>query len=346
LNLQVRRPGGNQPGVSGATIPQYLVNEPPDSLRQWDNTMQNSVSKIMSAKALTFSAALLALAVPALAVGCSSAPSGTGTVGATAVVLNRSTHALMAGALLDVDGTYGTGCSGHMPGAPWSVSVIGTDLGAGDPALSVDPADTGCVLTLTTLDTNAGSYVTNADIVLAAGFAPTASLFTLAGLPSFYANADLNPITFSGPVTIIVETSDDPFNFGTTTVPAVMAVVGSATQSDVAAPAYTPSGTLTVVDNASHLVQSATGTVTLAPTVLAGDAYVLLQTTDPFTPTFDSDQTDFGNGPGLTLPQMFDAATLVGPIGTLLPETATIIIQRTDGAGVKTYETIQYQFNP
>jgi hypothetical protein len=76
--------------------------------------MQNSISKLMSAKALTFSTALLAVAAPAFAIGCSSSPSGTGsgTVGGTAVAYNRSTNALKTLTLNTVDGTY-SGCTGH-----------------------------------------------------------------------------------------------------------------------------------------------------------------------------------------------------------------------------------------
>jgi hypothetical protein len=173
-------------------------------------------------KAVTFVVALFAATASALVGGCGGAPasSTSGTVGATAIAYARSTHALGAGDLAAVDGTYGMGCTLHS-GQAWSVSV------GDNPAstISVDPADHGgCVLTVTGLDVVGGTFYTaSPSITLAMSFSGTASLFTSSGQPSFYANAEMNPVDFTTNVTITVETSDDPDDFPAIQVQATMA---------------------------------------------------------------------------------------------------------------------------
>jgi hypothetical protein len=255
--------------------------------------MQHSISRLMSAKALTFSTALLAMAAPAFAVGCSSASTGTGSgsgsVGGTAVEFNRSTHALTAGTLLTVDGTYGAGCSSHTITDKWSVSFEPltppfTPNALPFAPLLVNSSDlAGCQLTITELDATAGVYTTATPITLLTGFEPAASLFTTGigpGSDEFYANAQINPADFSTPVTINVETSD---NANDVTPVTITATISIATQTTIPAPDYAAVSDVSFAsDFTTGLVTAQSGDVTLTlplppgpPAPQAGESYLI-----------------------------------------------------------------------
>jgi len=308
--------------------------------------MKNSISKIMSAKTVTFSAALLAIAAPAFAVGCSSAPSGTGsgTVTGTAVAYNRSTHALTAGSLTRVDGQYGAACTGHPNLSLWEINFDGTSTGL-DP--TVDSADgAACILTVFELDTLTAQYLTGSAIALAGTYAIAPSLFTpLGGGEGFYANAIVTPADFTTAFIVNVETSDDPTPVTPVTITAGMVRVATATQSGIAPPAYTQTNDLGVVEDPTFVVQSVSGGSTLTSAGQTGENYIITQA--PFTPSFTADDNAFNTLPPTAFPATtptFNAVDLI-QTGETLPQTTTIIIQHVDDAtGDRTYETFQYIF--
>jgi hypothetical protein len=321
--------------------------------------MQNSLSRLMSAKAVTFSAALLAVAAPTVAAGCSSAPASTGPtmVGATAVVYDRSTHAIaVTGPLTTVDGTYGADCAGHASGTDtWTLTIPSSSTDN----LAVVTSDPNCTLSVTQLATATNTYAPNTPIVMTGGtFAPTASQYSDVGAPGtivFYANAELLPGDFSGNFTVDVFTSDDPANLAPTTITATTLVVGTATQSGVAPPNYTEGNTLGIIINGADVVQSSSGIATYTLPVATpqpGEAWVIAP--DGFTPSFATDDAAFTVGSGTFIaPTTIAASPFTIPASafnldtTTVPETRTVIIQHVDGpSGDRTYETIRYTFTP
>jgi hypothetical protein len=314
--------------------------------------VKNALSGLMSAKTITFSAAILAVATPAFAVGCSSSSSSTGsvTVGATAVAYNRSTHALADSALTTVNGTYGAGCLGHASATDaWTLTIPTSTANN----VAVVAGNTACVLTVTTLLAGATVYHTAPGIVMTGGtFAASASqYFDQTDTLAFYANAELVPADFSGDFAVNVFTSDDPNDVLPTTVTGTQFVVGSASQSGIAAPTYTESNTLALTDDTDGGVVSSVGNAsfTLVPQVApqAGEAWLIAP--NGFVASFAADDAAFTAGPAnpfvgdpLVIP-----STAFGLNGTRAPETRTVIIQHVDTpSGDKTYETFQFAFNP
>jgi hypothetical protein len=311
--------------------------------------MHNSITRLMSARTLTFSAALLAIATPGFAVGCSSAPTGpgTGTVGGAAVAFNRSTHALTAGSLQTVDGNYGPGCSDHGPGDRWSVSFVGPGAPLLFAPLLVNSSDGAtCQLAVTQLDAMGGTYTTPSPIPLGGVFGPTASLFIGPGAPpdELYANADITPDDFSTSVVIDVETSDNPTEVTPVTIKATTAV---AIQSGTPSPDYAAVSTVGIAENAGT-VTGQSGNVTLTFNVTPGESYDVVNFPTPPMLSFTFDD-EFFNAPVPHFPISgnpftIDAATLV-PNGTPVPSSSVIFIQHVDSATQnKTYETVEYDF--
>jgi hypothetical protein len=316
--------------------------------------MQNSLSKLMFAKALTSSIALLAVTAPALAVGCSGAPPSTdsGTVTGTAVAYNRSTHALADTALTSIHGSYGNPQCVNHPGN-WVVN-IGTAVGS---TLTVTKNSTGCLLRITSLVAGATTYVALAGPPLntvSGLFAATAVAFTGGAGIAFYANADVTPADFSTDFVLNIFTSDDanPQTGPTNTATTILQSTGS--QTGVLAPDYTVAvpgdDTIVETDDTDGGVSVVNGSVTLTPTAQGGEAYVI--DTDPtFAPGFGADNTAFNAGDKVAIPiggPFTIQATDFFNVGDRLPQTRTVIIQHVDGdAGmVVTYETVQFVFSP
>lgn len=195
------------------------------------------------------------------------------TVSGGAVVVDRTTQALTSGELESVNGTY-TNCSHRVDDSAWSIEIASGGT-LDNPELSVILNDTNCVLTLTSLHTSAGVIEAEPPIVLTTSYQPAASAF---GDPlSFFANAKLNSVSFSGEVVLTVMYSDDP-NLASSSNTANFAVVGgSATAQSVPASNYTldVSGFALLTD-VNDVVVSAVGSAVLTSGSVTGQTYVVV----------------------------------------------------------------------
>ena len=126
---------------------------------------------------------LVSLGVGLVAVLSQAACSVDGIAYGDAVATDQTTKALTVGELLSVNGTYGALCS-NRTGA-WSLEIA-ANAPIDNTALSVDLNDAACVLTLTSVNTSAGTILADPAIVLTASYQATASSF---GTPvEFYAS--------------------------------------------------------------------------------------------------------------------------------------------------------------
>ena len=291
--------------------------------------------------------------MPALVFGCGDGSHG-GVVTATATVFNRTTHALAAGALQFVNGTYTT-CVGHADKDSWSVP-IDTTAGAGtNPILTVAQGDTGCTLTLASLDTSPGqNYVAAVPFALTGAYQPTAVSFatTALGATAFYGNALMAPADFSSNFLISILYSDDPRNAAGASGTAVAAVSATAVSTQVPAPDYAVAdlSSVTVTTNSMNNVIAVSGSANFIDGLHNGQDYVIVPGALPDAPpTFADDDTAFAAASPSTAagdPPSVPGAMLLA-IGTNLPAIRTVILRNTNAAsGVTAYETIQLTFNP
>jgi hypothetical protein len=208
----------------------------------------------------------------ALAATACSAASDDHVGGDVNVILGRGTSALSAAGISALNGTYGSGCDGRS--GSWSVGVNGgTELANG--ALSVQKNDSGCVLTVMSVQTGSTSTEDKKTYLAASGIALGTSWVSgsvtafkdVANDPvDFYGNAMISSVSYSANFTITFKASAD-HNDGESDLDSASYATQSATVTaqNLAAPNYTISmdGFSFQTDN-EDIVQSTDGSAALS----------------------------------------------------------------------------------
>ena len=269
-------------------------------------------------------------------------------------LVDKSTHALTIGNILEVNGSYGAGCLSRT--GNWSLPLI-TLSAPTNASLTVAKSNSACVLTLETLrigvdEASASVYQTAANIGLGASYQGMASAFkvNLTDPVRFYANARIEPnLSFATDFTVRVLYSDDPGAASAIKNADFAAQIGMAATTGVAVPDYTAATTnLTLQVDADYIVQSATGTVDLTDGSILGDTYVVTTTDLSGSPSYDSVDTAFLAGTAAALtgpnPTIPASAFTLGTVNLSSPVKRSLIIAKTDNSA-SSYEVITVTFN-
>jgi hypothetical protein len=283
---------------------------------------------------------LVCFALLAASSGCSAAP-GSETVTPTAEVIERSTHALTAGSLQWIDGTY-AGCQGHVDASAWSLRVSGT-AAMTSTALTVTKNDLACQLTVTALQADT-LYGTSSPMTMTAAYQTPASAFASgAGPTAFYANAKLSAVSFASNFTVTILYSDNLQSATPSNTATYAQVSSGGDQATVASPDYSAdlSG-IAVQADINALVTSATGTLNLTAGSNLGETYVIVQAA--VGDTFASvDAAYLAAGTPTAMSSSIAAASLLAT-GDSLPASRTMIIAHMVN-GVRAYQVIHMTFN-
>jgi len=279
---------------------------------------------------------------------------------ASAVIVDRTTHALTNGELLSLNGTY-TGCQSRT--GNWSLAVAQNAV-LTNASLSIVADDAVCALSVTGAVTTGGLVVATPPLLVGSNFQANPSAF--GGPPVvFYANAQRvggAPNTF----TLFFVYSDDPSRANTDNV-AITPTQGLSVATPQAFPVLNPTYTMqasnllveTEFAPTNNVIASVSGEVWLTNQQGLSELedYVLLG--EPLSDyeygtvhaayqagvkqAINNVQTPFG-GPGFSIPsQSFQS--LVG-LSLAAPVVYTLIIARTEPVvGFASYQTINITFD-
>jgi hypothetical protein len=268
-----------------------------------------------------------------VSVGCM-----TDEVDASGIGIDNTTQGLALASLQSANGTYGGGCSHHS--GSWSVAIAsGATLD--NAQLSVVKANSGCVLTLTSLHTTSGIVTASPAITLGTSYIATSSSFG----GGFYANAKLSAVDFNANFVLSVLFSDDP-GMATATNTAGIVVENSnlAQTASVASPNYTLSvAGLSVVTDVNNVMQTATGSATVTAGSVTGQTYAIVAAGGLVT--FSQIDAKYLAATTHTIASSIPAAdfALIGTdISTAQPRT--LIIANTVN-GVRSYQTFEVTFH-
>jgi len=273
---------------------------------------------------------------------CGSQESAT----ASAVAVDRTTQALTIGQLASVNGTYGALCRARA--GAWSVAIA-TGATLDHTALSVVLNDSACVLTMTSLHTDTGDILAMPAIMLTASYQATPSAF---GSPAaFYANAKLNAVNFAANFQVNIIFSNDSSLATMDNIASLATVVATATAAgSVPAPNYTldVSG-LSVITDASNIVQTVSGAAILTTGSVPGQQYLVVSAVGPLGPypyTYAAIDTAFKAGTPTSISSTILAAQFVLVGGDLTtPQVRTVIVANA-ASGFVSYEAFKITFHP
>ena len=290
--------------------------------------------------------ALVGVALATSVVGCSS-DDGEAFVSPTVEVVDTATSALGSSAVQWINGSYNT-CLTRT--GSWSARVSGTNP-MDNAALTVVKDDTACVLKITSVMADQ-AYNPAAPMTLGTAYSGSATFFSPAsgGAVQFSANAKLSAVDFGADFLLTFLYSGDVTSTDAPDITGTYAqVTGSTAVLTVTAPNYTislTSGTpLTIQLNASKVVQSVAGNITLTDGSILGTNYVIDNgnTTSTFLAAgiaygLGTERTLSGSNP--TIP-----ASQLALVGVDLTSTVyrTIIVSRTVGI-VKGYQLFKIAF--
>jgi hypothetical protein len=293
---------------------------------------------------------LSTVAAAALSVGCSSSDSGRQVVTGSADATDKSTHALSAGSLKAVNGTYGAGCLDKSSGA-WSVRISGSDPLDNAP-LTVVTDNAACELTVTSLDADQ-KYMGDPTILMTTSYQSSASAFAPivdggAGALAFYANAKLSSASFASAFVVHILYSDDP-NAAAFDNNATHSTVSSTALADqVVAPDYSATDNIAIKIDAQDLVTGISGSFDLTDGSHVGENYVIDLGTLPSNPTFADVDGVFSAGTPVSIasnPQIAGSSFL--SIGDDLTNNVvrTLVIHHEE-SGVRSYQLFTITFKP
>jgi hypothetical protein len=266
-----------------------------------------------------------------------SACADAGSVSGLIDVELRS-ETLLAGDLLSVNGTYGAGCTDRT--GAWSV-LIDPLADMDNAVLSVVLNDTGCVLTLTEINTTLETLTADPPIALTASFKGTPSAFD--DPVQFYGNVKFDSIAYDDDFTLTFLYSDDPNNATDENTASFQVKQSSAEGDEVSVPDYgfDPS-LLVLVTDAADVVQTATGTAALSAGMVTGTNYVVVS--GGGLSTYEELDTAYLGGGAPTAVAATIAASKFDLVGDTLPEVRTVIIARIEN-GVNSYQSFEVTFN-
>ena len=258
------------------------------------------------------------------------------------VGVDQTTQALTSGQLRSANGTYGAACRSHA-GASWSVEIaVGAPLD--NAPLAVVLNDVACVLTLTSLHTDAGIVAAAPAMVLTTSYHVTPSSFG-----TFYANAKLSAVTYDADFVLTILFSNDPALAVADNTASLIEVHATAVAAgDVQAPNYTLSvAGLIVRTDVGDVVQTVTGTANLtAGTVpVLGQQYVVVNAAGLLTYAAIDAAFIAGTKAPLVLAIPAVDFTLVGADLTAGTTVRTLIVANTV-TGVASYEAFAITFHP
>lgn len=295
------------------------------------------------------------LVVVASSAACTAASTDE-VLDPSAVVIDKSTHALSAASIEWIDGTYSASCKNPETGAArtagegWSLRISGAATMT-HPALKVTKGDSDCTLSLSGLRTTSALYDAAPAFAMATSYQSSGSAFsTGAGAIEFYGNAKLSATDMASNFTITVLVSDDLATAsGGTKTGSYAQFAGSGDMGEVAAPEYSMTNTIALEANVDDTVSATTGsfTLSLGEGAQAGDTYRIVDA-ELASPTFASVDAAYNAGGGhepVTIsgsPVTIASADLLAN-GTALPAKRTVIVRRVQD-GVAAYQIFSLEF--
>ncbi len=221
-------------------------------------------------------------------------------------LLDRSTHALQYGNILEVNGKYGSSCVTHANNDPWSVASGG--FTATNPALRVVHGNSACTLSITSLrfeDSGDQSLFSPVSPMAMSGSYPMSGT-ALRKQPTdpiaLYFNAKVSDATFQNSFVLNILYSDDPYLTTNQKSAAYQTESSSASAGSVVPPDYTLSfASFGIQVDVDDVVLSVSGTAGLTDVMQSGEEYVITSTDLGDTPSFADLDTDYQAGTQYTL---------------------------------------------
>lgn len=296
-----------------------------------------------------FATSLFAVAL-APAAGCE----GTAvTVGGAGEAFNRSGQLLSIGNVIEINGTYGSGCLDRS--GQWSVATS-TLTAPSYQLLDVVRANSACTLTLDSLrigtsEATAALYIADSPIPLGNSFLPAGSAFRMnaAGAVALFANARVQPdLSFNSNFMVQTIFSADSGAVSANVSANFEVVSSTAVANGVPAPDYGADVTgINLQVDATYQVTAAAGAVMLLDMMQPGDSYVISTMDFGVTPAYGDVAMAFDAGapvmisqPNQTIPAA--AFSLVGE-SLASPLLRSIILMHEDN-GVRSYEVVAIRF--
>lgn len=291
------------------------------------------------------------LSFPLVVSGPMLAGCGGQSVHPAVNLVDRTTQALSLGTFIEINGSFGAGCSGRS--GAWSVGINGF-AALTNPPLSVLQGDSGCILDASSvrIGTPASStlYAPTDQITMWANYNQISRAFMKSpgGPADFYANLRIAPdITFTQNFTIDLIYSQDPSRV-TGSIIASYYVEPVATSSASASGVSPPDYTIDVSDLAvqvtnQKVVRSATGNVLLTPQTVVGQSYVVSARDLGPSPSLAVVEAEFTAGTkqfiGLSDPSELIPAAAFSLLGVdLTAQTTRTLIVANEVADIRSYE--------
>lgn len=278
---------------------------------------------------------------------------GGGVADSQVQFIDRTTQGLTLGSLLEVNGTYGAGCT-ERTGA-WSIGISGFTA-LDNEVLSVIKNDAGCVLSVTGI--RVGSEMGNT-LYAAASSLALSDTYSNAGIAfrenpmdpvAFYSNARLTPdATFGSNFTVQVLYSDDSSQVSASKNATYEVKTASASSSNVTPPDYTidMSGLALQVD-ADKIVQGASGSVVLNDGMVGGQNYVVTTTDLGASPSYAAVDAAFTGGTVTAIsglaPSIPNSAFSLTGLDLTSAKKRYLIVSH-EVSGTRSYEVFTVTFN-
>lgn len=267
-------------------------------------------------------------------------------------LVDRTNQALSVGSLLEINGTFGAGCTQRS--GDWSVG-LGDFSSLTHSPLSVLLNDAACTLSLTSI--RAGSQIADAlyfppaPIPLSAGYQLSGSPFRKMPMdaPAFFANTRILPdMSFAQDFVLQSVYSQDPSATSLSRNADFAVVYGGAMAVGVPQPDYGATATnMSFQVDALKIVHSVAGQVDLTAQLVGGQSYVIDLGTLGEQPAYAQVDAVYSLGSPVALSGINPSipATAFGLVGQplLTPVQRNIVIAN-EVSGVRSYQIISITF--